>query len=893
MEQLFFLLVGCVVLFAAISPIIVLVIVSRLRQEQTDGFINIRAELRKLRKRIEDFGQSITEAEIVGEEKAELDVAKFETEVEVEEKTVAVDEATPPKETKPEDLDEDTITDEPPPLTTSEQLLEKMRPPKPPVEPVPAEPVFDDEWESVDEEEPVSAPSALHGAYTRPQGTQTQSTRELPAYELKVNRFEAAAKETLTRIWNWIVVGEEHIPQGVSKEFAIASQWLLRLGIVILVVGIGFFLKYSINNGWINEVGRVALSTVSGLGLLIAGTWLLGKKYHVFGQGLLGGGLATLYFSVYAAANFHHLIDQTTGFVLMSLVTALAGGIAIRFNSILVAVLGIIGGYGTPIMLSTGVVNFVGLNGYILVLGIGVLSICYYKDWPLVNYLSFVGTYILFFASMKEYEIENFWEVMPFVIAYFALFSTMTFLYKMVSRSKSNLLDVLALLLNAGITYAISYDLVSKAYSREWVAAVTLGLSLFYTIHVYYFLYRKLVDRELLVSFIGLAAFFLTVTMPLLLSPEWLTSSWAIQALVLLWIAQKLGSNFLRQVCYVMYAIVLFRFSLVDLNGQFLQAASAADLPMADYMSQLVERLVMFGVPILSMAGAYKLLSKSAGDADDLTISRENDVADWLQGSLTMPAALIAVVGMLFLFLNLEFSRTLGYLYDPIRLPALTLLWLGLSGFVLAHVLKRENVLLSGILCVSVFFVLMKLFAFDIPSWGLTSDFVYQGGYSFRDATMRLIDFGAVVGFLGGGYAILASRKPDNSVRNFIGLCGLGTLFVYSSLEVNSIFSHYLPGMQAGSISILWSLFALCLILRGIWRNVRELRYLGLLLFSVVIWKVFFSDLATLDEFYRIIAFIVLGILVLIGSFIYLKYKDAFADQELLDADFDEPEEQL
>ena len=108
--------------------------------------------------------------------------------------------------------------------------------------------------------------------------------------------------------------------------------------------------------------------------MLIVGTRLLRGRYHVFGQGLLGGGLAVLYLSVYAAANFYQLIEPAPAFVLMGLITLLAGGIAVYFDSMLVAVLGIMGGYGTPIMLSTAEVNFVGLYGYMLILGIGVLA---------------------------------------------------------------------------------------------------------------------------------------------------------------------------------------------------------------------------------------------------------------------------------------------------------------------------------------------------------------------------------------------------------------------------------------------------------------------------------------------------------------------------------------
>src|SRR5262249_1576074 len=158
-----------------------------------------------------------------------------------------------------------------------------------------------------------------------------------------------------------------------------------------------------------------------------------------------------------------------------------------------------------------------------------------------------------------------------FAAAFFVLFSTMTFLYKIVNKARSNLLDLLALIINAGVFYAVSYRLIEELYGAKWVAVVTVSLAAFYTAHVIYFLQRRLVDRELLVSFTGLAAFFLAVTMPLILSREWITVSWAIQAFVLLWIAGKLGSEFLRHVCYVLYAIVLFRFGFIDLRNQFLR----------------------------------------------------------------------------------------------------------------------------------------------------------------------------------------------------------------------------------------------------------------------------------------------------------------------------------
>ena len=101
-------------------------------------------------------------------------------------------------------------------------------------------------------------------------------------------------------------------------------------------------------------------------------------------------------------------------------------------------------------------------------------------------------------------------------------------------------------------------------------------------------------------------------------------------------------------------------------------------------------------------------------------------------------------------------------------------------------------------------------------------------------------------------------------------------LFVFLTLELNTYLYHYVPGFRSGGISILWSVFSLGLVLAGIWKNLAPLRLVGLGLFAVVAWKVFFVDLKSLDQMYRIIAFLLLGVLILSGSFVYLKYRHAF-----------------
>ena len=716
----------------------------------------------------------------------------------------------------------------------------------------------------------------VEGPVPVPRATPESGPQGAPQREK--SRFEKAALETLQKIWNWIVVGEEHRPTHVSVEYAIATNWLLRVGVVVLVMGIGFFLKYSIENELIGPIGRVGLSIVAGLAMLVVGIRLLGKRYHLLGQGLMGAGLATLYFSIYAAANFYQLISLLTAFGLMAAITVSAGVLAISLDSVLVAILGIIGGYGTPVMLSTGEANFIGLFSYMLILGIGVLGIALRKNWHLLNYLSFVFTYGLFAMALKgHYEVSDFPVVMAFLTAFFALFSTMAFIHHVANATKSNLLDLIALLANAGLFFWFSHGLIREAFRLEWVAAVTLGLTAFYILHVRIFLNRRLQDRGLLVSFTGLAAFFLTITMPIILSREWLTFSWSLQALVMLWMSGRLRSEFLRQISYLVYGFVILRFTFVDLGSEFLIRVGDIELTFGRYLLTLVERLVTFLVPVASLAGAAYLLRRPTTESG-VRVDRANDVSGWVKENLAVKIGLAAALLLLFIYLNFEFNRTLHYVFTPVRLPALTILWVALSAVLLALYLRTPKrvhlILLAGLSAV----IIVKLIALDMRSWGFTGAF-YEDGYSFLEASMRTLDFAAVIAFFVVVFLALKNQVEASMARTIFAVAAIILLFLYATFELNTVLLYFVPGLRAGGITILWALFALAFLLSGIRRSVKSLRFAGLGLFVVIALKVFFVDLEDLEQIYRIIAFILLGCLILAGSFIYLRYRQAFVKE--------------
>ena len=707
---------------------------------------------------------------------------------------------------------------------------------------------------------------------------------QTPRQAAQPSRFELAAKKILQEIWNWIIVGEGHRPEGMAMEYAVASNWLLRIGVLILVTGIGFFLKYSIDNGMLGEQARVALSVLAGLGMIVGGVRLVGGHYHLFSQGLLGGGIVVLYFSVFAAHSFYHLLAVYPTFALMILVTACAATLAIRLDAMLVAIFAIIGGYCTPILLSTGQVNFPGLFSYMLLLGAGILAINGYKQWHLLNFLSFFFNYLLFFGSLQHYQVAYFWQVLPFLIGFFVLYSTAVFLFCLVNRVKSTLLDLLALIVNAAIFFGTAYHLIDDAYGQLWTAMLSVTLAAFYVGHVYYCLARKVADRELLISFIGLAAFFVTMTLPLLLSDQWITVSWSLQALAMLWMAGKLRSAFLQQLAYLLYLIVLVRFCMIDLPGQYGMAVDSQQ-SFGSFLLGLLERVISFGTPILSLALAYTLIEKPA-PASPLACDMANDVPLWLKDHWLLQAALFVVAGLLFIVLQLELFQSFAYLYPPLQLPLLTLVWLALCWLLLVRYAAGAGDWLLLALRLFLGGVLLKLLLFDLPSWGLTlgqisaSDSLwslrYGGGYSFELALMRLLDFAATIGFLLLAWRRLSANDTADDMRQWLGSAALMLLFVFLSLEINSLLYQYIPGLRSGGVSILWSVFGLALVFSGIQYQVSRLRLAGLALFALTAWKVFFIDLARLEQIYRIVAFLVLGILALGGAFFYMRYQQTF-----------------
>ncbi|MFU8780492.1 MAG: DUF2339 domain-containing protein [Kiritimatiellia bacterium] len=119
-------------------------------------------------------------------------------------------------------------------------------------------------------------------------------------------------------------------------------------------------------------------------------------------------------------------------------------------------------------------------------------------------------------------------------------------------------------------------------------------------------------------------------------------------------------------------------------------------------------------------------------------------------------------------------------------------------------------------------------------------------------------------------------RKDARTIGRAFGYGALILFWIYSTFEINSFFAQYVPKFRAGAISVYWAIFAWSMITGGITRTIRPLRFAGLALFAFVCLKIFLSDLARLDAIYRIVAFVLLGVVLLAGAYVYLRFQDRF-----------------
>jgi len=288
------------------------------------------------------------------------------------------------------------------------------------------------------------------------------------------------------------------IPPSPALETRIGLNWINIIGVVTLIFGAAFFFKYAVDNNWVGPGARVALGIVAAMTSLFFGDRLWKGGQKVFGQGITSLGLALLYLSFWAAFAVYHLIPQPASFLLMVLTTAASVVFAMRYESQVIALLGILAGYWTPGALSTGEPHPWILFSYVFLLNLGGLTLTRLRRWATLEILACLATILWYGAWLFESAGANDHLVATvFAVAFYAQFC---FADAHLLWAVAQLAGPLAILniwstphefLSLMLVYAVSGLIVSEI--RRWAEAPTWTLLCYWGI---YFLSGK-TDPEL------------------------------------------------------------------------------------------------------------------------------------------------------------------------------------------------------------------------------------------------------------------------------------------------------------------------------------------------------------------------------------------------------------
>ncbi len=348
-----------------------------------------------------------------------------------------------------------------------------------------------------------------------------------------------------------------------SLESRIGGQWLNRAGIVAVLVGLSYFLKFAFDNNWIGPATQVIIGIVTGLAVLFWSENFRRKGYPGFAYSLKAVAFGALYLSLWAASQYYHLVPPSVTFFGMMMVTLTAIALSLRQNSELLAGFAIAGGFLTPVLVSTGQNHEVALFCYIVLLDLGTVWMVAVKRWPRVLFASFLGTLALFAAWAETFYTEpQLGTTLAFASFFFLIYAVAPFA-ETVRSGFSNLMIWLALA-NAAVYFAASYTMLEQHYRNELAWQCTV-------VACFYFGFARLLHKRggsaasLYVSVaVALGVGFLTAAIPLGLIEHWVALGLLVEAGALFWAAHRNRSLLLRMLGAVALVLGIIRLLFVD-----------------------------------------------------------------------------------------------------------------------------------------------------------------------------------------------------------------------------------------------------------------------------------------------------------------------------------------
>ncbi len=214
-----------------------------------------------------------------------------------------------------------------------------------------------------------------------------------------------------------------------AKNWLFGGNTVVRIGIVVLFLGLLFLAKYAVDNALVPIEIRLAAISLAAVALLVVG-WRTKVSRPGYGLTLQGAAVAVLYLTIFAAFKLYHLIDPTFAFAVMVAVCALSTALSLLQNSRAMAIIGFTGGFLVPLLLSTGGGSHIALFSYYTLLNVAVLIIAGFKAWRALSVISFVlGFGIASAWAQERYQPIYYGSCQLFLFLNWAIYIAIALLY--------------------------------------------------------------------------------------------------------------------------------------------------------------------------------------------------------------------------------------------------------------------------------------------------------------------------------------------------------------------------------------------------------------------------------------------------------------------------------
>ena len=662
-------------------------------------------------------------------------------------------------------------------------------------------------------------------------------------------------------------------------EQFIGEKLISIIGIAILVLGVFFTVKWAVDKNLISDATKVLIGFGAGA-LLVALAHKLSKNYRAFSSILAGGAIAIFYFAVYQSFQAYHLLPQTAAFVAMIFITLFAVVLSVLYNKVELAMIALIGGFLTPFFVSTGEGNFIILFTYMLILNIGMFSLAYFKKWPILHFTAYILTVFIFgFWLYNSFNpaLNQQKPALLFATLFHLTFLATALVYNIRKNERFHVSEISLLLSNAMAYLVAGLYIYNHINHGVWNGLFVLGLATLY-LGIVFILYRKQnIDKNVLYLLLALVCTFISLAGPIQLDGNSITLFWAAEGVLLLYIGQKANIPMLKQASALVVVLTLISLGMDWKNN---------------YYAVRVYRMS----PVFNQAFLTTLVVGIGYFTQHVLLRKENNTAwFWNKLPLTLWQKILLVLLAAVIFLGVYFE--VGYQgwvssgleeFRNVMQGAWVYLFLALSIYILLQKQQRQLSVAGGLVLLFAFLSYLVFETFIKALCHRHLGGVLASSFYYLHVLLPIMALLVVVVLVRN--TLKPEQKNTTAFKWVSWGATIATLYILSAESIHLwVHNAYERGFawedsERKAIKtawpIIWSICSLLLMMAGMRQRIKLWRIISLSLFTLTIAKLFMYDISNVGQGGKIAAFIILGIILLLVSFLYQKIKGLFTDDD-------------